>query len=179
MGPNGVPTWVREAQAVGQPAAQAARAVTGLERQALAYYNRAQDAGITAGALENQVTGAGIVGQAQLQWAPNLLKTPDQRRYRQAQRAFTEARLRKESGAAIPPHEYENDAQTYFAQPGDDQATIAQKRAKREVVLDGLAFSSGRAYEEYFGSPYQRTVAAPPRGTAGGSWFQQNAPRRP
>lgn len=158
MGPQGTPIWVRESQAVNQPAAQAARAVTGQERQALAYYNRAKDASDTitradaSGAgLEDRVAKSGIANQVGLQVLPNFMQSSDQQAYRQAQRAFTEARLRKESGAAIPTGEYENDAKTYFAQPGDSPETISQKRAARQVVLDGLKFGSGKAFDEFYG----------------------------
>lgn len=159
MGPNGTPIWVRESQAVGQPAAQAARAVTGAERQSLAFYNRAKGAvdtlteGEAGTSLEEQVSTRGLGTQLGLQYAPNILQSSEMQAYRQAQRAFTEARLRKESGAAIPTAEYENDARTYFAQPGDTKETIKKKRAARQIVLDGLKFSSGRAYDEYYGEP--------------------------
>lgn len=159
MGPEG-PVYVRKSDALGKQPGKT-RAITGVERQALAFYNRAKDAAATADALEQKVTGAGLAGQAQLQYAPNVFKTPEQRQYRQAQRAFTEARLRKESGAAIPLQEFENDARIYFAQPGDDPATIEQKRAKRQTVLDGLAYSSGGAYEEYYGEPMTKRGVAP------------------
>jgi hypothetical protein len=76
--------------------------------------------------------------------------------YRQAQRAFTEARLRKESGAAIPNTEFENDAKTYFAQPGDTPATITQKESARAKLLEGLGYSAGKAYEEFYGQPLQK-----------------------
>jgi hypothetical protein len=160
MGPNGTPVWVRESEAVGKPAAQAPRAVTGQERQALAYFNRAQKAieDISATdeadtSLEDRVAKAGIMQQGRLQYAPNWAQSPENQAYRQAQRAFTEARLRKESGAAIPTAEYENDARTYFAQPGDSKETIDQKRKARQVVLEGLRFGAGKAYEEYYGEP--------------------------
>lgn len=165
MGPQGTPIWVRERDAVGRPAAQAARAVTGQERQSLAFYNRGKQAlesieSVDEGgrSLEARVSGASLAGQAQLQYAPNFLQSSDQRAYRQAQRAFTEARLRKESGAAIPTAEYENDARTYFAQPGDDEATIEQKRQARQVVLDGLRFGSGKAYDEFYGEAPARVT---------------------
>lgn len=173
-GPNGVPVWVRESQAVGKPAAQAARAVTGQERGVLAFYNRAKDASDTivtpdqsGKSLEDRVAGAGLMGQAQLQYAPNIMQTADQQAYRQAQRAFTEARLRKESGAAIPTAEYDNDAKTYFAQPGDTPETIQQKRQKRETVLEGLKFSSGRAYDEFYGEPNRTSGGGRARGGGG------------
>lgn len=160
MGPNGVPVWTRKTDAVGQPAVQAPRAVTGQERGVLAFYNRAKQAvdTITASAdggdsLEQKIAKAGLAAQGRLQYAPNFAQTKENQSYRQAQRSFTEARLRKESGAAIPDAEYENDAKTYFAQPGDDADIIEQKRAARQTVLDGLKFSSGKAYEEYYGEP--------------------------
>ena len=74
---------------------------------------------------------------------PNLLTTETGRRYIQAQREFTEARLRKESGAAIPPSEFVNDAKTYFVQPGDKAGAIGQKQASRQRILAGLKQQSG------------------------------------
>lgn len=173
MGPAGTPIWVKESDAVGKPAAQAARAVTGQERQALAYFNRAQQAtkdietpDTKGTSLEDRVSKAGLGTQVGLQYAPNMLQTQDQQAYRQAQRAFTEARLRKESGAAIPANEYANDARTYFAQPGDDPATIEQKRKARAVVLEGLKFGSGKAYDEFYGAAPKGSTS----GTDGEGW---------
>jgi hypothetical protein len=163
QGPQGAPIWVPESQAAGQPAAQAARAVTGQERQSLAYYNRAKQASDDIAKLEADIAKAGIGSQLQLQHAPNMLQTSSQQAYRQGQRAFTEARLRKESGAAIPQGEYENDARTYFAQPGDSPETIAQKQRARATVLEGLKFSSGKAFNEFYGD----TGAAPAAGGGG------------
>lgn len=162
MGPQGTPIYVPESQAAGMPAAQAPRAVTGAERQALAYYNRAKQATDDIAPLEAAVAKSGLGSQMQLQYAPNMLQTNQQQAYRQAQRAFTEARLRKESGAAIPTAEYENDARTYFAQPGDSPQTIEQKRRARGVVLEGLKFGSGKAFNEFYGDQGQGTT--PPAG---------------
>lgn len=159
-GPGGAAIWVREDEAVGKPAAQAARSVTGAERQALAFFNRAKDAITTITPLEVQVSKMGVGGQSRLEWAPNMLQSELGQQYRQAQRAFTEARLRKESGAAIPTDEYTNDAKTYFAQPGDTTDTIKQKASARAKVLEGLAYSAGKAYEEFYGEP----LATPAKG---------------
>lgn len=166
QGPNGTPIWQREGAAVGQPAMQAPRAVTGAERQTLAYFNRMKEAldALEGGGLEDQIAKQGLLGQAQGQLAPNILQSGTQQQYRQAQRAFTEGRLRKESGAAIPTAEYENDARTYFFQPGDSPETTKQKREARKKVLEGLRFSSGRAYQEFYGddggSPKANDAAA-------------------
>ena len=151
MGPEGKPIWADESEARGKPAAQAARAVTGQERQVLSFFNRAKQASDDIGGLEEDMAKSGMGAQLQQQYAPNMFQNEQQQRYRQAQRAFTEARLRKESGAAIPTAEYENDARTYFAQPGDSPEVIRQKRQARQVVLDGLKFASGKAYNEFYG----------------------------
>lgn len=123
----------------------------GQERQTLAYYNRAKQASEDIGLLEPEIAKLGLMGQTRMEIAPNFLQSQAGQSYRQAQRAFTEARLRKESGAAIPQGEYDNDARTYFAQPGDSPETMAQKKRAREVVLEGLKFASGKAFDEFYG----------------------------
>lgn len=176
-GPNGTTVWARESVAEGQRAAQAPRSVTGIERQSLSYFNRAKstfemiekpdDAGRS---LEDRIaTDANLVRQLQLGHAPNVLQTPDQQVYRAMQRAFTEARLRKESGAAVPLHEVEKDSKMYFAVPGDSPAVIAAKRAARAVVLDGMKFASGRAYDEYYGEPGVFDGSGAKQGAAAGA----------
>lgn len=172
IGPDGRPALIAvnkmtgQAQPINMPEGfapnQPARPVTGFERQALAFFNRAKEAEDTittadasGASLEERIANAGLGSQLQQQHAPNLLQTSEQQQYRQAQRAFTEARLRKESGAAIPNSEFENDVKTYFAQPGDSPEVRAQKKASRETLLKGLRFASGNAYKEFYGDDDQ------------------------
>jgi hypothetical protein len=152
-GPDGAPMYAPRSQAVGKKLPRERSLIKGQERTALAFYNRAKDAEDTIGPLEGKIASMPLPSQFQLRFAPNVMQSSDQQVYRQSQRAFTEARLRKESGAAIPTAEYENDSRTYFAQPGDTPETIERKRAARQMVLNGLKFSSGQAYEEYYGEP--------------------------
>lgn len=133
----------RNTAANGKPSTQA-------EKNDLGFYNRALDAEKTIGTVEDKI-GTDIGSQAFLASAPNLMQPKENQIYRQAQRQFTEARLRKESGAAIPDSEYEKDAQTYFKQTGDTPETTARKVAARQAVLQSLAFSAGNAYREYYG----------------------------
>jgi hypothetical protein len=134
-----------------------AKPVTGAERQTLAFYNRMKDAlaniesGDQGQTLEDLIASQGTMGQLQGQYAPNMLQNTNQQKYRQSQRAYTEARLRKESGAAIPESEFQNDARTYFVQPGDAPDVVKQKRTSRKTVLEGLRNASGRAYQEFYG----------------------------
>jgi hypothetical protein len=132
---------------------------TGQQRRALNFFNRAKEAQEIADDLEEKIAGAGLVSQGQLQYAPNILQTKEQQKYRQAQRAFTEARLRKESGATIKDDEYENDAKTYFTQPGDSKELRAQKRAMRNAVAAGIAFEAGDALREFYGDESEGMIA--------------------
>lgn len=118
------------------------------ETTAYSFWNRANQAHGDANALEDWIKTLGVIGQQRLAYAPNILQSENGQLYRQAQRVFTEARLRKESGAAISAGEYENDAKMYFAQPGDTDEVINRKRQAREEVLKGLQISAGRAYTE-------------------------------
>jgi hypothetical protein len=123
----------------------------GGEKAALGFFNRAKQADEELRAVSDQIIGKGLGEQAYMALAPNFMQTAEGQAYQQAQRAFTEARLRKDSGAAIPETEFANDRKTYFAQPGDSKETAAQKERGRAAVLASLAFQSGRALNEFYG----------------------------
>lgn len=158
--PDG-PRYVTPSEALGKPPGSAARvtprAATPAERQSLAFYQRANGAvedlsrpyDKRGRSLEMIVATSGLPQQVRGRMAPNWAQSQEQQQYRQAQRAFTEARLRKESGAAIADHEYENDSKMYFAQPGDLPPTIRQKQRARARVLAGLKNSAGPAFKEF------------------------------
>jgi len=126
---------------------------TQAERNALGFYLRGQDALDTIATIEDDIRNKGLLAQGRLEFAPNFLQSQENQVYRQLQRQFTEARLRKESGAAIPPGEYESDSKTYFAQPGDTVDTLIRKQNARNVVLESLRLSAGNAYRNYGGLP--------------------------
>lgn len=76
-----------------------------------------------------------------------LAKTPEQRRYLQAQLDFMIPDLRMQSGAVINKSEYIMAVQQFFPTFGDDTATISQKRQARK--------EEGIAYETLAGEAYQ------------------------
>ncbi len=177
IGPDGQPINVRPSASIGkQPYIRAAEAAktkpaTGEQKQALAFYNRGKEAldnisamDASGKSLEDRIAAVPAALGAFGQRAPNPLKGRDRQLYEQAQRAFTQAKLRKESGAAISATEYESDAQTYFAQPGDDPEVVAKKRVARDGVLQGLKFMAGPAYQEFYGD--ESAPAPTPAGTA-------------
>jgi hypothetical protein len=71
--------------------------------------------------------------------------------YRQAMRAFVNSTLRKESGAAISPSEFDSAKKQYFPVPGDKPETIRRKQAARQAAIDGMIHESQGYYDEYFG----------------------------
>lgn len=79
------------------------------------------------------------------------------RLFTQAQEDWVRAKLRKESGAVIADEEMEREIRTYFPQPGDDPATIAQKTASRKQAERQLATTAG-----ILGRPYLRTPQEQP-----------------
>jgi hypothetical protein len=116
-----------------------------VERQAVSYYDRAKAADTNAAGFEDGLDSLGSQLALRL---PSFLQSAAGQQYSQAQREFTEARLRKESGAAIPATELANDAKTYFVQPGDTPQVIAQKQASRARFLRGLNKSTGNLQQK-------------------------------
>jgi hypothetical protein len=124
---------------------------TPAEKKTLAFWERGKFAADSIAPLEEGIANKNLGQQAWLQFMPNATQSEKDQKYRQAQRQFTESHLRPESGAAISETEYANDAKTYFAQPGDTPSTLAQKRAARAVILEGMKTEAGAAYEQKYG----------------------------
>lgn len=77
----------------------------------------------------------------------NTASSVNRQKYVQAQRDFVNAVLRKESGAAISPSEFENARRQYFPMPGDSKEVIEQKRRNRQIEIEGLMQGAGRTYK--------------------------------
>jgi hypothetical protein len=63
----------------------------------------------------------------------------------QAERNFVNAVLRRESGAAISPSEFESAEKQYFPRLGDTPAVLAQKAENRRSELAGFQAEAGNA----------------------------------
>lgn len=136
-----------------QPSRPAEITSTGQQKASVAFLNRMLEAERNARAVEDAMGGRDMAAQQYAPgWLENWLQSKEGQQYTQAQRAFTEARLRKESGAAIPAHEYTNDRRTNFRVAGDTPAVIAKKRQQRVATLRGLAFTAGKALQDYYGA---------------------------
>jgi hypothetical protein len=146
-----------------QAKAEAPLKTTEAERVSAGYLNRMQEAektmsGIQGGDMnlaQKAVGGVPGIGKA-LQ--PYVLG-PAKQKALQAQEDWVRAKLRKESGASIPPEEMAAEIRTYFPQPGEGPEVVAQKAASRKAAERQLQITAGGAASQ-----------AHPSGGATGSW---------
>jgi hypothetical protein len=115
-------------------AATAHQAITKFE-------NINQEPGGKIGALVEQTLPAG---------AANILVSGERGQLMNAKRAFINALLRRESGAAIAATEFASYDKEYFPQLGDTKEQINDKRIHRAEVVAGLAREAGRGYRPGF-----------------------------
>lgn len=154
---------------------------TGAQQRTFGFFNRAKQASEELEKLEDTVSKMGAVAQTRMAvgantpWIGNFLQSQTGQAYTAAQRAFTEARLRKDSGAAIPEQEFTNDRRTYFTQPGDSAATIAQKKRARAAILASLAFESGPAVAQFYGDEAEGLLDTYKRDMNGGGASKASA----
>ena len=88
---------------------------------------------------------------------PDFVSSDEWKRTDQAERNFINALLRRESGAAISPAEFENAEKQYFPRAGDSAALLAQKKKNRQTVTEGMA-AEGRVDEEQATGSTERRV---------------------
>lgn len=110
------------------------------QRLSSAYLDRTVASDQSAVKFEKNLLSLG--GQIDVK-LPNMLKSEGGQRYRQAKDEFINASLRRESGAAIQPSEYDRYDAIYFAQPGDTAATLKQKQEARARVIKGFRTTAG------------------------------------
>ena len=119
--------------------------------------NALEDKGVTNTGIARSTIG-GLVGmtpfvgekmqqgvEATMNVFPGALGGPsaEQQQVAAARRNFITAVLRKESGAAISPGEFNTEAQKYFPQPGDSDSVIKQKRNARETAIRAMEIQAG------------------------------------
>lgn len=152
-------------------AATAHQAITKFEK-----INR--EPGGTIGATVEKVLPEGV---------SNILVSGERGQLMNSKRAFINALLRRESGAAIAATEFSSYDKEYFPQLGDTDDQINAKRKHRAEVIKGLARESGRSYRPNYtideesgfvsrGAAKDQARAVPPGG--GGSAPRQ-APQEP
>jgi hypothetical protein len=123
--------------------------LTEVQANATSFVSRMRDSSGTIDKIEDQV-GRLDTQAARSVWT-NWLATPAGRQYAQAQRNWVTANLRKESGAAIPDSELDNEYKKWFPVLNDDAATIAQKRQARKVAEEAMTVQAGPGAKQVAG----------------------------
>lgn len=100
------------------------------------------------------VTQGGVNGML-----PDMFKPENAKLLEQSQRNFVNAVLRRESGSAISPSEFESANKQYFPQIGDSAEVIKQKKRNRDVALAGLKTEGAKAWNKMEGNLSQATAA--------------------
>jgi hypothetical protein len=125
------------------------------EKDAANYYNRAKQAGKLLDEMESRGYRPTLGTALKKTLIPQELRgyalSEDDQAYTNAAEALAEAKLRKESGAAVPESEIKRQALTFMAQAGDSPATIAQKRKLRQEALSGLEYTAGTSVDRIGG----------------------------
>lgn len=116
------------------------------ERKAMTFADRLSTSGAIIDQLEAAGTSASDAARSSVPLIGNWLVSGKYQQLDQAKRDFINAQLRRESGAVISEEEFDNANRQYFPQPGDTPATLAQKRANRKIVIDGMKRDSGPTY---------------------------------
>lgn len=105
---------------------------------------------LSSGAQRTTVLGLGV---------PDRFKSEDVKRQEQAERNFVNAVLRRESGAAISPTEFDSAAKQYFPRAGDSAAVLQQKADNRALAIQGFRAEAGPAWAQYSAQPSTTAIA--------------------
>lgn len=136
-------TDIEKASMLAQTKADAKQPTEG-ERLTALYGKRLEQANNQLNNIEGAATSAGSYLES---WLPSALQSKERQLLEQSQRNFITAALRKESGASISPTEFDTAKSQYFAQPGDSPEVVAQKKANRELVIQGFQVAAGKGYD--------------------------------
>lgn len=120
------------------------------ESQAMLYGQRMKDANAILNMYENQGTDIFQNVLNQVPWGlGRMAQTDEFKSFDDARRDFVNAVLRRESGAAIAPSEFESAARQYFPVLGDSPQQIEEKRRRRETATQLLIASAGPSGQQY------------------------------
>lgn len=120
------------------------------ESQAMLYGQRMKDANVILNTFEGQGTDIFQNVLNNVPWGlGRMAQTSEFKSFDDARRDFVNAVLRRESGAAIAPSEFESAARQYFPVVGDGPQQIEEKRRRRETATQLLIASAGPSGQQY------------------------------
>lgn len=129
------------------------------------FAGRLEQAESTLGPLSKDIAGMNVLSFSAQSHLPPIGQSGQFQSYDQAARNFVNAVLRRESGAAISPAEFDNARRQYLPQPGDTPQTLAQKANNRQYVTETMKRSAGAGYQAPVELPSSGGRTAPPAST--------------
>lgn len=126
--------------------ADPARKLTEGQSKDLAYYNRgtAANAKLDDDRIKAMMNGGNTAGRS-VPIIGNALQSDSSRQGVQAAKDFIAALLRKDTGAAVTPQEFEFYADIFIPAFGDDPVTLRQKAEARQKALEAIKSGLGGA----------------------------------
>lgn len=124
----------------------AAKPATAAQFTAGGYASRTVQAESVLQKNKEAIASFGAARYAAARNLPNSMQPPVVQEQLQAERNFINAVLRRESGAAISPEEFQSASKQYFPQPGDSPGVLVNKEQNRALVQQNLIRESGSAY---------------------------------
>ena len=126
---------------------QAKKDPTQAEYTTAGYAGRIEQAEGILGPVSKDIAGMNVLSYGAQSNLPSAAQSATFQSFDQASRNFINAVLRRESGAAIAPSEFDSARKQYLPQPGDTPRTLAQKKANRDLVVANMKRASGQAYQ--------------------------------
>jgi hypothetical protein len=153
------------------PAQVKETSTTADERKATGYYERMVKASDTLAKLAPGGTHQTLVEKGLSKVLPEgYANSQHTLQIKQAQRDWVRAKLRWESGAVIGDAEADEEAKTYFPQPGEEGDVVAQKDASRKQAEEQMKTAAGRGVQD-------TPAAAGPRTTKSGIVWEPAGPQ--
>ena len=139
-----------EEQLAGAEVKQQLNDFSDAELQAAGFYDRMKASEEILGSLGNKALPdekTALAGTVPLagKYLERKAMTPSQEKFKSAAMNWIRANLRKESGAAIGKDEMADEFVNYFPQVGDDPEVVKQKSALRQIAMDNMKRSTGKA----------------------------------
>jgi len=124
---------------------QGSQKLTEVQSKDLGFHDRALGAEVELQDVEDALRSYRGKYGGQVPVLGNLLKGDQYRQAEVSAKEFISAMLRKDTGAAVTPQEFELYGGLYLPQPGDDDKTLELKRAARRRAIKSMKKGLGTA----------------------------------
>ena len=135
------------------------------------FYTRGVPANEALTKLEGALIAKGDVAASKVPLVGNMLVSGEFQKAQNSARDFLAVILRKDTGAAVTPQEFDTYGEIFLPRAGDGPEVIAQKRESRARALEGMRLGLGSVKEIVdFAKPKTAPAAAVTPSATGSGW---------